>query len=249
MNKKWFIYPLITMAIATVRLLPAMEKMNNQGLIQITAQKRAERLLDVTPRKLQLLLSGFQDNFQDQDTASIVRKMVRTKDNKGWTLLMHLAKSKSLCEECTKNLELSCKHEEYQESLRNIYLKIAQLLITSGIDINTENYNGKSALMIAFNNKNEPIIELLLQSGVAIDVQDKDGFTPLHYAIKLGYDDIAFQLIKQGSLLDAKTKGTSYLREKKEYLDRETYFDLETYSNKTCFVKKMEVCCYKKFSE
>ena len=200
MNKKWFIYPLITVAIATVNFLSAMETIDSREM-QIIAEERVARLLDISSEQLHVLLS----DSQDQDTVSIVHK----KDSKGWTPLMHIAKDKFLCEKCTKNLELTCQHEEYKKSLHEVYEKVARLLIEDDADINVKNNNNMSALLIAFNSKNKPIIELLLsQPSVDLDTQDKRGLTPLHHAIELGddYDTIAYQLVKKGVFLDIKTK-------------------------------------------
>ena len=200
MNKKWFIYPLITVAIATVNFLSAMETIDSREM-QIIAEERVARLLDISSEQLHVLLS----DSQDQDVVSIVHK----RDSKGWTPLMHIAKDKFLCEKCTKNLKLTCQHEEYKKLLHEVYEKVARLLIEDDADINVKNNNNMSALLIAFNSKNKLIIELLLsQPSVDLDTQDKRGLTPLHHAIELGddYDTIADQLIKKGVSLDIKTK-------------------------------------------
>ena len=208
MNKKWFIYPLITVAIATVNLLPAMGKMGSKGIIQVATQERVAQLFDISSEQLQRFFSGFQDE-NSFTVQKIIQKIVQKTNNKSWTLLMHIAKGKIPCKECTRKLELTCQHEEYKKLLHEVYEKVARLLIKGGADINSKNSNNKSALLIAFNSKNKLIIELLLSElNLDLDIQDEHGLTPLHHAIGLGddYDTIAYQLIQKGASLDITTK-------------------------------------------
>lgn len=176
---------LLIIGTSVVNFLSAMEKMDGKEKLQAVAQGQVAALLGINVLQLQKLLPG----FQDRETISIANE----KDSKDWTRLMYIAEGRSLCEECTK--ERACLHEEYQERLRDIYLKTAEALIKNGINTYAENNNGESALMIASNNKNKPIVKLLLrlQHFVAID----NCFTLLDRAITLGWNDIAFQLISR----------------------------------------------------
>ena len=215
MSIKNFIYSLI-IGISIVNFLPALGETKNDEII---AQERIAQSLNISVLELKkLLLSP-----QKQDIALIVDK----KYSKGWTPLMYIAKGKFLCKGYAKKLYPECRNEGYQKILLSIYLKIAELLIKNSADINARNDNDKSALMIAFNSKNEPIIELLLQYNIDMKEQDKNGFTPLHHVIRFGYDDIACQLIKKGAPLNIKTKGISYKRTRRGYTGV-SYGDEET---------------------
>ena len=173
MNKKWFIYLLIV-GVSVVNFLFA--DINTRRMI---AEERVAQSLGISVEQLQTLLLF----PQEEDIALIVGK----KSSKGWTSLMHIAKGKFLCIGYAEKGYSECQYEDYQKYLYDIYLKIAQLLIENGADLNAKNDNGKSALTIAFNSKNKPIIELLLQGllqyDVAIDIQDVSGFTPLKIVI------------------------------------------------------------------
>jgi len=218
MSKKGFIYSLI-MGVGVASFLRSMERTESNKMQNI-AQERVAESLDIDVSQLQELLDP-----QGQGIATIVHK----KYSGDWTSLMHMARGRFLCKQYAEKLYEECENEEYQKILPDIYLKIAKLILNENdADINAKNEKGKSALMIAFKSKNEPIIKLLLESdNIAMNDQDEDGLVPLHYAIKLGYDATACQLIERGAPLNTKTKFIFHRKTArgypwKEYRDHET---------------------------
>lgn len=56
--------------------------------------------------------------------------------------------------------------------------------VESGIDINSKNTFGSTALHCAIAEKQVQAVELLLELGADVTIQDANGMTALHYAIE-----------------------------------------------------------------
>jgi ankyrin repeat protein len=86
------------------------------------------------------------------------------------------------------------------------YTKIAELLIISGANPNTQSIQGKTALHFAAENNNIEIIELLIKHNSDINFQDIHGKTPLHWASISQNEEVATILIKANANLEVKDK-------------------------------------------
>jgi uncharacterized protein len=76
------------------------------------------------------------------------------------------------------------------------------ILINSGIDLNSQNYKGDTALMLAVSNKREKVIDELIKAGADLNILDYRGYSALESIPidKLNrYDDIAKKLINAGA--------------------------------------------------
>jgi ankyrin repeat protein len=76
-------------------------------------------------------------------------------------------------------------------------IEIVKLLLdTPEIDVNVQNKNGKTALMLAANNKETEVVKLLLKApGMDVNIQDKDGDTVLMYSAMYGCESIVKLLL------------------------------------------------------
>lgn len=75
-------------------------------------------------------------------------------------------------------------------------IDLARLVIRLGINVNSINNEGKTALHIACEVGNYYICDLLLNSGALIDIQDDDNWYPLNFAIMNNFSrDILIRLV------------------------------------------------------
>jgi ankyrin repeat protein len=62
-------------------------------------------------------------------------------------------------------------------------------LIQAGVDINAQNNDGQTALMMAANRGNFSSVKLLIEMGVNVNIQDAEGKIALDYARSHSQDD------------------------------------------------------------
>jgi ankyrin repeat protein len=65
-------------------------------------------------------------------------------------------------------------------------LRLIESLIAKGVDVNTRNVSGRTALHYASFRDHGEIIEYLVKQGALVDLKDKGGFTPLIEAVTRG---------------------------------------------------------------
>jgi len=85
-------------------------------------------------------------------------------------------------------------------------IKLTELLINNGADLNSTNKYGRTPLYIASFEGYEKIVKLLISKGIDINIIDDDGWTPLHEASKRGHTEIIKLLIKNGIDINIKDK-------------------------------------------
>jgi ankyrin repeat protein len=78
-------------------------------------------------------------------------------------------------------------------------LEIVRLLLARKTDINTQNKEGRSALMIASDRGRIDVVQLLLESGARLDLEDSKKSTALDHAVTSGYAHIAKLLFAKGA--------------------------------------------------
>jgi ankyrin repeat protein len=64
------------------------------------------------------------------------------------------------------------------------------LLITRGFNVDLQNNNGGTALMMAAENGHEGVCDLLITRGCNVDLQNKDGSTALMMAAENGHEGV-----------------------------------------------------------
>ena len=72
--------------------------------------------------------------------------------------------------------------ESLINTVRNGQFAMVKTLIERGVDVNSQNNNGKTALMWAAYHGNVEVIAALVNAGANANAQDKDGLTPMMYA-------------------------------------------------------------------
>ncbi|CAF1625633.1 unnamed protein product [Rotaria sp. Silwood1] len=75
-------------------------------------------------------------------------------------------------------------------------------LLQRGVDINTSNIDGLTALHQACIDNNLLMVEYLLNRSADINCQDNEGWTPLHAAASCGNLDIVKYLLSRGAIVD-----------------------------------------------
>ena len=75
-------------------------------------------------------------------------------------------------------------------------LKVAELLIDNGADVNAQDKFGRTPLQRTTPWNNLPVARLLVENGANIELQDEDGLTPLQHAKAKGARDITKYLKK-----------------------------------------------------
>jgi ankyrin repeat protein len=79
-------------------------------------------------------------------------------------------------------------------------------LIAQGIDINSKNQAGRTALMVGTFYGNKVMVKSLLASGADVNLKDNNNRTALIDAAAFGFDEIVRLLMTMGADLNAKTK-------------------------------------------
>jgi len=72
-------------------------------------------------------------------------------------------------------------------------------LIGEGADVNAQNSEGWTALMLASDQENPAIAKLLIDEGADVNIQDNEGWTALLWALREGYPEIAELLREAGA--------------------------------------------------
>lgn len=90
-------------------------------------------------------------------------------------------------------------------------LKLMQLFIDRGADINKLNANGESAIALAAWRGNLEVVKWLLERGAKVNAPQRK-WSALHYAVFAGHAEVADYLIAQGADINAQsTNGSSVL--------------------------------------
>ena len=90
------------------------------------------------------------------------------------------------------------KNDLFKACENNEIIKVSNL-IHYGIDINSKNDSGNSALFISTKFKNKSLVEYLIENGANINQQNNKGMTSLHIAALYGYVDIVMLLVKNNA--------------------------------------------------
>lgn len=91
-------------------------------------------------------------------------------------------------------------------------VKMLEMLMKNGADINQETPMGTPLMNAATNDMNLIMVKMLLEAGANVNQQDRSGRTALFYARMFQSDNVENLLIKSGADVDIKDKtGLTYL--------------------------------------
>jgi ankyrin repeat protein len=82
----------------------------------------------------------------------------------------------------------------------------AELFIKAGMDINSRDKDGSTALMVASERGDVQMAQLLIQNGADVNAKNIDGYTALMYIAYKGNLEIAELLIKNKADVNARDK-------------------------------------------
>ncbi len=83
--------------------------------------------------------------------------------------------------------------------IRNNDIESVKKYIDSGYDLNIQNNDGNTPLILTTYNYNSEIVKLLLNAGADVDKQDNDGYTALIYAAYNNNREIVEILLDYGA--------------------------------------------------
>ena len=85
-------------------------------------------------------------------------------------------------------------------------LETVERMLKKGIDINTQDDSGYTALISAAHHNRSDVINHLIDKGARLDMQDKNGYTALLHAIMFDKTAVALILIEQGADINLGNK-------------------------------------------
>ena len=117
----------------------------------------------------------------------------------------------------------------FKKILENIichdYMKTLKKLIDKGFDVDSQDYNGETALMYAARHGKEEAVKMLIKAGADLNIENNDGYSALFIAIANGYQRTRHEEIRK-ILIDA---GASTINKKGkdiiEYAENISYFE------------------------
>ena len=91
------------------------------------------------------------------------------------------------------------------QAARDDDLETVRSLLASGVDVNMEDYDGRTALGWAAYKGHTEICRFLVENGADVEAKSKKGITPLMLAADQSHMRICMLLLEKGADIDAKT--------------------------------------------
>jgi len=92
------------------------------------------------------------------------------------------------------------------DAARNGELDSMRFIISGGVDVNKDNWEGQTPLLLASEAGNNEMVMFLLANGANIKHADLYGNTALHLACSKGYLDVVTVLVESGAPIDITNK-------------------------------------------
>lgn len=102
--------------------------------------------------------------------------------------------------------DIPYNQEEFAKNTGEWEDDIIRLFLDAGMDPDTSNQEGNTALMSAASKGNITAIEILLEAGADVNAQNKNGESPLWFACAKGQHDIIELLLRAGSNVNMRNK-------------------------------------------
>ncbi|XP_031622771.1 GA-binding protein subunit beta-1-like [Contarinia nasturtii] len=84
------------------------------------------------------------------------------------------------------------------------YLRIVELLLKAGADINIQTNDKQTSLYIATSAGHEDVVSMLLEKGADVNIQEIYGSAPLHKAVEISFVEIIGCLRRKGANVHLK---------------------------------------------
>lgn len=97
--------------------------------------------------------------------------------------------------------------EAFRDAALEGKLRVVEICVESGMDIDEADPNGFTALAMAAYNGHDEILELLIKNKATIDARDRQGNTPLIHAASGPYPTTVKLLLAAGAEIDAVDAG------------------------------------------
>lgn len=142
---------------------------------------------------------------------------IKAVDNKGRTLL-HVVRDSKLAKILTTNgLNVNVQDKEGNQPIHTFMhtdihrsqdekYKTLEFFFNNGVEVDSTNKKGQTALMMAFERGNMGFVKLLLDKGADIEKSDVDDNNMLYYAVKNRNFDLIKLLIDEGVEINHKNK-------------------------------------------
>ncbi|GMH47663.1 hypothetical protein TL16_g00116 [Triparma laevis f. inornata] len=91
-----------------------------------------------------------------------------------------------------------------------------RVLVKYGIDVNSGDFDGRTALHLASSEGNLRVVELLLSMEADVNKKDRWGHTPLSDAVGKGHDLVAAALFARGGELNMKAATSDFMKASRE---------------------------------
>jgi ankyrin repeat protein len=92
-----------------------------------------------------------------------------------------------------------------------------QAMASGGVDVNSCDAYGQTALMIAAHEGKQEVVKALIEAGADLDASAKYRLTPLMLAVIGRHVDVARILVEAGADLEARTSGAPGFEDKTAY--------------------------------
>ena len=106
-----------------------------------------------------------------------------------------------------KDLErrgISYSAENFVGSAKRNDIAVLKLFLNSGIDVNSRDNGGNTALMVASLRGHKEVAKLLISKGADVNAKDKYGRTPLIWASYAAHKEVAELLVSKGADVNVK---------------------------------------------
>ena len=113
--------------------------------------------------------------------------------------LMGCTKSPETARKDLSKLNVQYTPEQFLNSARDGNSKVVELFLQAGMDVNTKNSDGQTALMLSAYSGHTDTVKLLLKHGAFINVIDKFGDSALSWAAAEDHTDIV-NLLKKAEI-------------------------------------------------
>jgi len=137
---------------------------------------------------------------------------IHATDSQGRSLLFYAVNAEVCAKLLKEGVELKRRDNQEKTALFNAVarenLKLIDLLLKSGADINATDLHGKNVLFYTAESKwrDRRVVDLLLESGANVDATDSDGKPVLFYAVNFGCVDTIHQLLTAGIEVEGRKR-------------------------------------------